>query len=70
MNDTGRVRLEHFSQSMLIAHFFVSSTIRFFVQNGVHVHARCDTVFFIKKICSGTFQRLYFQFHNCMKNHG
>lgn len=46
MNDTGRVRLENFSQSMLIAHFFVSSTIRFFFQNGVHVHARCDTVFF------------------------
>lgn len=45
-NDTGRVRLEHFSQSMLIAHFFLSSTIRFFFQNGVHVHPRCDTVFF------------------------
>lgn len=49
MNDTGRVRLDHFSQSMLIAHFFVSSTIRFFFQNGVHVHARCDTVFLLKK---------------------
>lgn len=61
-NDTGRVRLEHFSQSMLIAHFFR------FVNNTLLFSERCAcsstmwySFFLFNKIRSGTFQRLYFQ---------
>lgn len=45
-NDTGRVRLEHFSQSMLIAHFFR------FVNNTLLFSERCA--------CSSTMWYSYF----------